>query len=191
MFKLFQSTLFLCVFFFYGCVTPNVKEDFSLAKNNMTGVVVGSLTKTGYGHWPPGYNYEQIDGNKSGNFNFNANMFERIISDFDGIDGKLLVVELPVGEYQIFRWYTDAAYVNKASIKRFSIRFTVTPGEITYIGELNMNRESGGLLGISIGNVVLDVKESMERDLKRAISEYPRLDFSNIKKSLMREVNIN
>ncbi|MES9870589.1 MAG: hypothetical protein ABW149_12955, partial [Sedimenticola sp.] len=114
--------LIILVFVLSGCATPNIDKGYSISEASDYGVIIASLTKTGFGHWPPGYNFERIDSSKKGVLKFNQNMFDRIVSDFPETDGKLIVLELPAGEYQINRWFISQGYIGLESVEGFEIR---------------------------------------------------------------------
>jgi hypothetical protein len=112
-------------------------------------------------------------------------MLDRIVSDFTQVEGKLIVLELPQGDYHIDRWFISQGYIGLESVDGFNIRFTVVPGEVTYIGELNNDRTAGGLFGSGLGQINFKIQDSNDRDLKEVAKRYPNLDLKNIKTKLM------
>ncbi len=182
----FRLSLFAVVLLVLtGCATPNLDKGYSIKETSKKGVIIASLTKTGHGHWPPGYNFKHITGSTKGILEFKQNMFDRIVSDFSGVEGKLVVLELPAGEYKISRWFINQGYIGLESRKGFDLRFEVRPGNVTYIGELNNDREAGGIFGIGLGRMTFNIKNSKERDLGEVQKEYPNMSLASVETNLI------
>ncbi len=188
--SVFRHIAILLAFILSGCATPNLDRAYSTKETSNNGVIIASLTKTGHGHWPPGYNFKNIDGSNKGILKFDQDMFDRITSDYSGLDGKLIVLELPAGEYQIYRWFISQGYIGLESVDGFDIRFTVEPGKAFYIGELNNDRDAGGLLGMGLGRMSFNVKDGRGRDLKVVEKLYPNLASTDIQTNLMSVVSL-
>ncbi len=187
---LFSLPFILAVLVLSGCATPNIDKGYSIKEDSSKGVIIASLTKTGHGHWPPGYNFKKSDGSNKGILKFDQNMFDRIESDIPGIDGKLILLELPAGEYNIYRWFISQGYIGLESMSGFKMRFNVVPGKITYIGELNNDRESGGIFGIGLGRISFNIKDSKERDFKEIKKHYPNLELADSQTDLIDVISL-
>lgn len=188
--KRFNITLILMALILTGCATPNLDGNYTLKKSADRGVVIASLTKTGHGHWPPGYNFKKTDGSHKGILKFEQDLFDRIVSDYPGIEGKLIALELPAGDYHVYRWFISQGHIGLESRDGFNINFTVASGEVTYIGELNNDRDAGGLFGAGLGRISFKVKDSGVRDLREVTRRYPKLDIAGVKANLMEITNL-
>ncbi|MEO0443013.1 MAG: hypothetical protein AAFZ92_04630 [Pseudomonadota bacterium] len=101
-------------------------------------------------------------------------------------EGSIFGLALADGDYEFYRW---TVYQGKADIiynsKAFSIPFTVKQGELSYIGELNLDifrREN--LYGYGIfdkGTLSLGITDSTrERDLGIMSERYPEISSTRI-----------
>lgn len=188
------------IFFMAGCAmnnpSPNIDKNFVQENSNYfyNGLVIASITQTGNISATPYYGFTKIGDTYSGQLMFNTKLaidswgalVRRIESDFQDVDGTLIVLELPAGEYHISSWVTP--FENNTWITSpdgVDIKFNVSPAGITYIGELNMDLESRGLLGSGGYSVDINIKDSSERDLSKVKAEYPNLKLDKYKKILM------
>lgn len=93
--------------------------------------------------------------------------------DPDDTLGHLHVIELPAGDYQLFYWRGSAPSAVVFLKSSNSIQFTVEPGAVRYIGNIDLGQ-----------NVrILDMHD---RDLALATKKYPDLDRSKVDISISR-----
>lgn len=154
-----------------GCATFNVDKDYAFAGKTGTGLVVLSLT-----HSTPAatIDYRSLGGNKTGAF-MTGNVQDKM--DWDRPKGRLVVAELPVGQYEIHQWRSGHANVTYTS-KPFSIPFTVTQGKAVYIGNVFLDiNELTGLYRVS-------VVDRGDRDIALLLERYKKLNQSDVVKGI-------
>jgi hypothetical protein len=78
--------------------------------------------------------------------------------------GSIKLQELPAGDYEFYAYTGYDSNVSLQSSDGFRVPFTVTAGQINYLGNLNFSIESEWS-GHS-GHVNFDISDMMERDLK-------------------------
>jgi hypothetical protein len=107
--------------------------------------------------------------------------------------GRLAVVELPPGRYEIYHWWgTSMLYgfdSNGYQIysDRLSLKFTVLPGEVTYAGSLRfVLPERVKYLTIDTpGTYRLEAGDDGKSDLPLLLTRYPDLDSERVKTRLL------
>lgn len=103
--------------------------------------------------------------------------------DWENPDGRLIVAELPAGEYEIYRWESTDGQVFINAADSFSIPFEVFPGRATYIGGIviAISMESyRGSWGSKLRKVGLQIRNQSERDLKIFLNRYQRLSVNDV-----------
>ena len=94
--------------------------------------------------------------------------------------GRLLLLSLAEGKYELINWElvvpsgTASKYIYPKNPK--PIPFVVTPGEILYIGSLNLNVLYGeNIFGIEIpAGAIASASDESERDIKLLHAKYPK-----------------
>ncbi len=163
-----------------ACGTPNVGTDYVLSDAGNKGVVVGSITYSGS---YAGYevHYRKVgDTAVRGFFHYGMSKYMAMPrmgkSDIaePGVRGDLFAAELPEGEYEVHGWQvSQGTTATSTQTQSFSIRFTVKPGEATYLGNYHFTRTSRSL-NLATGFEVT-AKDEAARDLKIFAEKYPRL----------------
>jgi hypothetical protein len=171
-----------------ACATRNIANDYALSDGANKGVVVGSITYSGA---YAGYevHYRKVDDAAvRGFFHYGMNKYLAMPrtgkSDIaepgnPGVRGDLFAAELPAGEYEISSWeVSQGTTATSTPTQPVSIRFTVKPGEATYLGNYHFVRTSRALT-LSTGYEVT-AKDEAARDLKIFAEKYPRLSQAKV-----------
>ena len=112
-----------------------------------------------------------------GRIHYNASLLARTPNDYEGKEsGAVRVVHLAPGEYEVYTWeistygpIVDSDYWPK---REFSWRFTIKPGETTYIGTYEVCPPAGTVFDYAFKFLVADRRE---RDLAIARKKEPGL----------------
>jgi len=115
-------------------------------------------------------------------------------SQFSGQHGQVFAFELPPGKYSIHRWevVSSNAQANFATSSRFKhipLEFESKLGEISYIGNINMNikKISKNFFGYYVfEDLVAEVMDKNERDISLFKKTYPNIRSNNIKKRIIK-----
>lgn len=185
--KKINLILFFMVFF-CGCGTANVSRDFVIKDSKDKGIVIGSITQNK--GVPGGVNakiyYGKLDGNneivdtawinaRPENYVTGTLGFK---SEFEGLDGRLFVIELPEGDHALFNWSIDLgnAFINPVAQPPSQL-FYVEPGRVTYIGNIHMHyKVHKSLIGLkAVGSGVPEITNQHDRDLSKFKELYPNL----------------
>lgn len=102
----------------------------------------------------------------------------RLKSDFQGVNGKLQVTELPSGKYEISRWGVTSGYVHLSQTQPFSIKFKIEPGKATYIGSFIFSVTK--TLGLTVTGVKVDFQDKYAEDVAVLRKKYPNLERTDI-----------
>jgi hypothetical protein len=172
-----------------GCTTPNIEPDFKFRAEARSGVVAGSITYEGSFS---GYSvmYRRVGTNsQTGSIRAGAGTvlvpyFPRGDADALGASGELFAVELPEGEYEVHRWLISSGPASVVPTSSFSIRFTVLPGRVIYIGNFHFRRTSR--LGLTVTGGELSYLERAERDLPLIKRKYPSIAATTIDVAIKR-----
>lgn len=169
-----------------GCATPNVGSTYTLNKSSGKGLAIGSVT---YGGSLSEYKifYRQTPDGKNGFFKagqgqvppFPRNDFS---GDGTGSVGELFSAELPAGTYEFFTWGINSGAANTQSDESFSIKFKITAGQPTYLGNFHFlpNRH----LGLTVTGANVFYRQQSERDIQLFKQKYPQLANQPIEMSL-------
>jgi hypothetical protein len=93
--------------------------------------------------------------------------------------GRLAVLRLPAGEYEIYQWKGDtlawprAGTMYTVQSDTFSVRFTVRPDAVTYLGALQLVLPETIYRGQLHGDFQIRFGDSSERDLTLLKTKYP------------------
>lgn len=99
-------------------------------------------------------------------------------NDFDNIKGKLHVIELPPGEYEIANWGVTSGFANLNQTRPFSVKFKIQPGKATYIGSFIFTVTDS--MGLTVTGVRVDYEDRFDEDLLVLREKYPYLIDSDI-----------
>jgi hypothetical protein len=143
--------LLLLLFIMSACVPTNeISHDFQLVRGQSTGVVILSLTHREGIHdsYPPrcayrGLNNNVMGGTQRGDSGFipldKTIIFSKTATNLIGraaVLGRVVAMELPGGAYEFFRCDSTGALMRTYSVEEFSIKFSVNPGAVTYLGNI-------------------------------------------------------
>ena len=185
----------LALFLVCGCASaPMVPEVLSRADLSAgNGLLVGSVSRAP-GIWP--YTTYALYFRKVGSgadagttvkFSSTNSIIElgkhKFDDDYvtDESSGAIFANLLPAGEYEFYQYYLytygGGAETTFESKEDFSIKFTVTPGHITYIGEFRAEPlQAKNMFGIKIPDGVdWSLHNNRERDIAILIGEHPDL----------------
>ena len=101
-----------------------------------------------------------------------------MVSTPDNYFGKLVAIELPAGEYEIYQLEGLSKYEKIYAERELSIKFTVVPAKVNYLGNLHYH--------IKKKNFIYGVKNMMQRDIPLLISKYGQFDSQDIIVNLLR-----
>jgi hypothetical protein len=104
--------------------------------------------------------------------------------------GKLVAVELPAGDYEVYDWSFRDSDWRITPVAPFSVRFHVTAGKAIYLGSYNFQRTFGGTSNRGMQDraesdrVEVIATDESERDLEFLSTQYPQLTTSGISSSM-------
>lgn len=169
--------LSLCICLTSGCATFSASRAYKVDITNKNGLVLLSLTQPfSVVKWM----YHPVSSSKGV-----RGLNERFIStaglmNLIRIDNAVLYpFELPAGEYEFFRWTTPEYGLYEFSVQDFSVRFTVVPGKVTYLGNLGLYTRAGN-------RFALRVRNEYGRDVHAFLGRYSAVSASDIVVNLMR-----
>lgn len=167
--KLIRYITVIVAWVLTGCATFNVPSDYSLAHNSNQGLVVMSLTHSVASVI---VDYRPVAAGKPGAGSFmTGNMQDPL--DWTHPNGRLVVAELPPGQYELYQWRAEGMNVTYTS-KLFSIPFTIEAGKATYIGNLFINMDE------TTAKYTLSVTDTSARDLPLLIRHYPNIKQTDV-----------
>ncbi len=129
---------------------------------------------------------KKIDWDKFSTYFFKAIHKKAVIYGAVELPYMIFATRLPAGEYTIYYLQTTSKrYVYQ------DIRFTVTPGKITYIGSLEIDLYNHRGVGTNyLDKVQTKIVDQENKDKKSFQSQNPKLDYE-IRTKLMKEYNRN
>lgn len=153
-----------------GCAAGNVSSDYSPAKRLGKGALVMSMT---YTPDAPTFTLLYRPVGTNGVEAFLSNTVPHP-EDWKNPAGRLVVSELPAGNYEIFR-YVGGWYESK---KPFSIPFTVVEGKAVYIGNIHVDEMR------TAGTFRISVTDRSDRDIPFLRARYKNVKESDIVKNM-------
>lgn len=170
-----------------ACATKNIDRDYALDDASGKGVVIGSITYSGF-YAGYGVYYRKIGGGPEGHFQFGQAMimFPPLEKDdirAPGLRGDVFAAELPAGDYEIYRWQVDSGYVHVRPRNPFTVQYHIEPGKSVYLGNFHFQRRAK-MLGGTVTGAMLTYKDEAERDLKIFAAKYPKLGAFEIGSSI-------
>lgn len=179
---IYRVLITLFAVFLASCVSPtaSVKKSYALDKTSEKGLLVGSVKYSGL---LSGYKvyFRGLGNNESGYFEAGKGMMLIPVlpaSDFESIKGKLQVVELPEGEYEISRWGVTSGYANLSQTQPFSIKFKIEPGKATYIGSFLFSVTN--TMGLTVTGVRVNFEDRYSEDIAALNGKYPNLNETKV-----------
>lgn len=186
-----RNGVFLVVIFVFlaACSMANVKSDYQLSGASKTGVVIGSLTMPKKAIDAAIY-YRDISTGKDGSIDLNPWWNPLYGGDFDDALGKLFVLELSEGEYEINSWKALAGSTTFRQGLPAPMKFRVVAGAVCYLGDVTIDISYGkNIFGISIpGAADMTIQDKRQRDIQLAETKYPNLDLGDVKIELLEKL---
>jgi hypothetical protein len=173
-----------------GCATTNTTKNipgnYMLDEEKGTGVVIVSLTHSGF---QPSLSvaFRLRDANDKNRFDEEVLVNDHSSSElgcsyFETSAGRntcgrrLAIIELPQGEYEFYSWHAASSSIfSKRSIlpeTQFSKRFRITPGKAVYIGNLWLFYDQG--------QYRIEVIDMRQRDLQLLYRRHENIYPDNI-----------
>ena len=187
--------IFLVIVFTGGCTNQVANKNYQITeKNKGKGLVVLSITQTGQmqnggflgeSPYPQTYIFKRNDKTKDkwiAPHPITLNTFKGVNSknaDFKGVAGELQMFELKPGDYKVDSYYINLA-LHTITWDYFEYYFTVNPGEITYIGNLNAEMQISNKNFLSdflpsSFSAVIRVSDEYKRDIEVFRKKFPKL----------------
>lgn len=174
--------VFLVTLLLSACSNQSLDKSSSMAEVSGKGVIVASVTYAGaYSGYAVEYN--KIGGGFSGVLQSGESMvfipyfppgdFESV-----GVNGNLVAVAVPEGDYEITSWFVGSGYSTVKPTKSFSIKFHVSSGKSSYIGNFDFTQLDS--MGMTVTGAKLDYKSERRRDLEVYSRLYPKLALAPI-----------
>ena len=183
-----------------GCFQNNVASDFSLESAKESGVLVASLGRSGAIDFNMTLTLRNVQTGKKSVVVVDNNATEK---DFGKVDrevtgngitldwghapkdnpvGRLVVLKLPAGEYELRGFDGDAPrFAQHSAVKYFlnsdpvAAHFTIAPGQITYLGSVVIAMPDAIVYGHPSGQFHIVTADARERDGRLLQQKYPRL----------------
>jgi len=173
-----------------GCAgTRNVGSEYEVTNNNDKGLMVATITLTRKTSTLPSIHFTNINTGSTQSITFDTNPFTRgLKSNLPGRSGKLVMIELPAGKYQItdFRFHAGAvvgyAYVDMSCSNPRTVSFEILPGKATYSGDLVVDDKGGFYSGVEVQG--LSVRDNYENDRALFLKAVPGLEKGPLEKRL-------
>jgi hypothetical protein len=153
-----------------GCAHLNLEPEYTLANKPGKGVLVMSMTYT-----PDSPTFTLVY-RPVGTTDRDALVSNTIPhpEDWKNPAGRLVVIELPAGQYEIFQWAGNAL----ESRRPFSVPFTVSTGKATYIGNVHVEvRRERGTFQVT-------VTDNSDRDLPLFHGRYKNMKSTDVVTSI-------
>lgn len=179
-----KSLAFCALLVLAGCTSSNnhinIREDFALSEDSGSGVVVASVTYSGSFSGYSVYFREVADHATTGKLQIGSGMtmVPPGMMEWDierpGLRGNVFTIELPAGEYEVFKYSASSGYAHGSTRNPISIKFDVVPGEVTYLGNFLFKRTAG--FGATVLGLDILHSNKASRDLEIAGAKHPYLD---------------
>lgn len=183
--KLFSLALLSLVL--TGCAsTKTIKYDYALNQKSGNGVLISSVSYKGS---YSGYSvyYHGMDNQIRGEIQFGEGVALIPIppkGDFSHLNrkGEVFAVELPAGNYKVWRWGVHSGYAHIKPANPISIEFKVESGKATYLGNFDFIQTDS--LGLTVTGVQVNYSDQSQIDLDIASKKHPNIKASSIVKGI-------
>lgn len=184
------TTLCLIILFFMVGCAPNIKNisnDYRASSDK--GVVILSLTASGECGYAYFLNIRSIDGKTERTIGmqeaFKERDWKRKNTDNCSLDetsyvGRLSVIELPPGTYEIHKISGISRFHSFESADKFTLRFKVNKKSIKYIGNAHFF--------VTKNTYSFKTQNMQNRDIKLFYTKYPSLKNRDIVLDLLKEI---
>lgn len=157
-----------------GCASRTLPNQYTLDPAGGKGIVVASITHNGtFGNHT--VRLQDLDGSVRERFSVGFISAIPIPQKYDIKDeekkGDVFSVELPQGNYKIDSWSVDSYGFHVGSPT--SIRFTVEPGKVTYLGRFEFDQTT--TRGVQVLAAEVSVKDESEADMLIVAGRTPAL----------------
>lgn len=157
-----------------GCASRVLPEQYALNPVGNTGVVVASITHTGtFGLHA--IQMQSLDDSVRERFFVGQSAPMPFPQKYDikgdEVKGDVFSAELPQGKYKVYRWSVDTQGFHVGAPA--TIRFTVEPGKITYLGRFEFVQTE--TRGMAVLGAVVSVKDEAEKDMAIVSARTPSL----------------
>ncbi len=191
--RLRSFALMLPMAAFFGCAT--IPTDYAGEDAGKVVIGIGAAKGTGYSHYAllirdPTKRDAPAGQKAIASFAFyQNNMWYGQDLDYKNEleTGVVLVKSLPPGQYEIYNFdiylNTGVAESQFSSREDFSVPFTVSPGQTTYLGNFQANGIKGkNMFGMTVphGGAVFAVSNRAQRELTIARSKDPKVSLDAI-----------
>jgi len=158
-----------------GCATFNVDTGYSFSDDMSSGLLVFSFTHSSTNETNHGAILDLRGIGDSENILEQSVMTGTLKDPFDWEKprGRLVVIELPAGKYEIYKWRSFQGNIEYSSTALFSIPFRITEQKATYIGNINLNISP-------IGLYTINKHDTASRDIPLFLSKYSRIKEQDI-----------
>jgi len=198
----------LVVFVVTGCSIRNVKQDFSFKEGGDSGLLFMSVTQPQTGPINGALTKIDFDGVKKGSVtSLEESMFggspsfkevlkttsgkglfgEDMQRDFEDRRGRVILIELPAGDYGFFSWRSSAGNVGiRPSSTPPKVDFTIKNGEVTYAGNYHLvSLEGENIFRMTLlAGVYPVVSDTYDRDLQVMHKNYPAMTGYKVNKDI-------
>ncbi len=173
-----------------GCVTSKTQITGDQPVSSFpasNGIIVGSFTSNEK-VYSRGFYFRKIGTDQREFVQYN-----QIWSKNEFNNGLVYAFSLPPGEYEFFdfRLFYSTGYSESSwsAQEEFSIPFTVTTGEVSYLGEIHTIQLVGeNLFGIDIpAGGVFAISDQIERDLPKLKTKFPEFDWTMLQNRTLTE----
>jgi hypothetical protein len=177
-----------------------ISDDFRVPKEESFGVVIVSFTHAEgvYDSYAPtcayrGTNNEVSGWTKRGNSGIipldKTIIYSKTTTNLFGkaaILGRVVAVELPAGTYEFFRCASSGVFVTSSTVPELSIKFSVTPGEVAYLGNIRfiITPSRSPFDTFSRADFDIFVDDRHDRDFEIVRRAWPNIAVEQIKTAL-------
>jgi hypothetical protein len=172
-----------------ACATPGLNSNFSPQSIRAgNGVLIASVTNgkanyfNGANQFPPKLIFvESLRGNELTLEGLVGKVFDRhIVNDRNWPVGRVIALEVVAGKYKFKSFSTPhvAYHIQASSREAIPLCFTVNPGEVVYIGNLDLVLNQGA------SRYSFDVADKSDRDFSHVGEKWPKLSGETIVKRL-------
>jgi hypothetical protein len=180
--KLFSLILLSLVL--TGCAsTKTIKNDYVLNQKSGNGVLISSVSYKGsYSIY-----YHGLNNEVRGKIQFGEDVALIPIppkGDFSHLNrkGEVFAIELPSGNYKVWRWGVHSGYAHISPATPMSIEFKVEPGKATYLGNFEFIQTSS--MGLTVTGVQVNYSYQSKIDLEVVSKKHPNIKVSSIIKGI-------
>lgn len=179
--------LFTCCISLLGCGRySSLSQGISEVKDEGGGVVIISGQETNETRLSSYmfFFFDNLTNDEGGTLKVSD---ETDFNDAKGTRGGVFAFSLPAGEYAFNDWLIFNGGADITPRNPRIAEFSVTPGSITYLGNLNMNLEVGeNFFGLTmVFGGIPEIRDKFDRDVNIAKKKFPFLKSKQIQKRVL------